>query len=84
MAPRLLVVAAAAVVVMTVRTSAPSVAVALQVIQAAGLVATLLHDAPLHLGLVAALLRRSLPQPGLQPAPPSQDPWGERARERES
>lgn len=44
-----------------------SVAVALQVVNAAWFMAALLHDAPLHLELAAA--RPSPPQPLLLPGP---------------
>lgn len=50
-----------------------SVAVALQVVNAAWLMAALLHDASLHLGLLAA--RQSLPQPLLLSGPFRQEPF---------
>lgn len=50
-----------------------SVAVSLQVVNAAWLMAALLHDASLHLGLFVA--RQSPPQPLLLSGPFGQDPF---------
>lgn len=53
--------------------SGESVAVALQVVNAARVVAALLHDASLHFGLVAA--RQSPPQSLLLSGPFRQEPF---------
>lgn len=50
-----------------------SVAVVLQVVNAARLVAALLHDASLHLGLVTG--RQNPPQPLLHSGPFRQEPF---------
>lgn len=53
--------------------SGESVAVALQVVNAAWLMTALLHDTSLHLGLIMA--RKSLPQPLLLSGPFRQEPF---------